>query len=178
MKASEIAGRRPSLVVRLEPGDFSDRWRNRPTVGIAVGLRFVSDAQEGQAREDAARFAANRYAEIGDSSAALAEYNDELMARLVGAALCDPNDLAKDPDDLPFPEDMARSALRSSTIERLFRALERARVEFGAAIPIATDDDVERLAALLHAGALRLVPEHRASRARRFLAAALADLID
>lgn len=167
--------RRPLVVERLEPIDFADRWGARPDAGVAVGLRFISDAAEGQARTDAARAAAARYHETSDRDVAEAEYNDELMARVVGASLCDPNDITADPESVQFSEDTTRSALRSSTIGRLFRRIELMRIEHGVHAE-AEDDELEEIGDFLATGGIEALDDRRAKRVRR-LVAALKDAI-
>jgi hypothetical protein len=163
------------VVERLEPADFADRWGSRPDGGVAVGLRFISDAAEGQARNDAAREAARKYADTQDRDASVAEYNDELMARIVGAAICDPNDVSRDPEAIQFAEDTTRSALRSSTIARLFRRIEAMRIEHGAHAE-ADDDDLAEISDLLELGVINMLDESNARRARRYAAALLETL--
>jgi hypothetical protein len=177
VKASAIPRRAPTVVVRLDPVDFADTYSQRPAGGVAVGLRTISDAQEAQAREEAARSAAHRYEEVHDSEACVEEYNDALMAALVGASLCDPNDLAKDPDALPFPADTVRTALRGRTIRRLFQELELMRAD-SQARPEADDAALSRVAALLTSGVVAVIDPTRAGRARRLAAAILDTLID
>lgn len=171
MRASAVvARRRPALrVVRLAPGSFASTWGAAPEGEIAVGLRLVSDAEEGQARREAAASAES----VEGPTGRLDEFNDALVAGIVGAALCDPNDQDKPPRELPLPRDMARDAFTSQTLRRLFNELDALASEASPAAPSADDEDLVALVERLTAE--DCLPSNRA---RRLAAELLRELED
>ena len=160
MKASAVAAqRRPALrVVRLERDAFAASWGAIPEGAIAVGLRLVSDSEESQARRESAALAS----QAETLATRIDEYNDALVAGIVGAALCDPNDQAKPPRELPLPRDMARDAFTSQTLRRLFNELDVMAAEASPAAPSADDEDLVALVERLTAEDCR--PSNRARR--------------
>ena len=170
MKASAIAAeKRPApRTFKLEPSDFADTWGSRPPSAVAVGMRLISDAEESEARKVASEAAGALEA---GPAVRLDEYNDTLVAGIVGAALCDPNDLRRDPSEIPCPRDMLRSALTSRAIRRLFYEYDLLASDLSPAAPMADDD---ALVAIVEA--IAEAPEALTSRARRLLAAVLDEI--
>jgi hypothetical protein len=171
MKASAVLSQRkpPLKVVRLAPEDFAGTWADRPREGIAVGLRLVSDADEAEARH----LASETSRDVDGVLQAADEYNDQLVASIVGAAICDPNDDSRDPPALPIMRDMIRQRLTSRAIRRLYNELDVLAADVSPAAREAGDDEVAELAEFL------ADPDASISnRARRLLAEVLDELTD
>lgn len=169
MNASKaVVAKRPALrSVRLVPEDWATSWEARPREPVAIGLRTISDYEESVARREAAAQAeATTAGEIRPD-----EYNDALMAGVVAAAVCNPNDQTRDPAHIPTPAATLRQALTSRAIRRLFCEWEVMCADASPSAPHATDDDVEELLELLTDENLDLN-----DRARRFMAALLDEL--
>ena len=166
MKASALAHevRKPLRVVRLTPDDFATTWRSKPAAGVAVGLRMISDRDENTARSAA-------LAVVEHPSLSVAEFNDALVAGIVGAAVCDPNDASRDPEPIPCPRDMVRVALSSAAIRRLYHEVDAMVAECSPSSRAATDEEIDDLVLLLE--------DHEVTpRARRLLAAVLDELTE
>lgn len=166
MKASALAleTRKPLRVVRLTPDDFATAWKSRPAAGVAVGLRMISDHDENNARTAA-------LAVVEHPALSVAEFNDALVAGIVGAAVCDPNDASRDPEPIPCPRDMVRVALSSAAIRRLYHEVDAMVAECSPASRAATDEEIDDLVLLLE--------DHEVTpRARRLLAAVLDELTE
>lgn len=166
MKASAVAqaARRPLRVVRIEPDDFATTWGSRPQGAVAVGLRMLADQDENNARAAALEL-------VEHPAMAAAEFNDALVAGIVGAAVCDPNDATRDPEPLPCPRDMVRRALTSAAIRRLYHEVDAMVAECSPASRAATDDEIDELVMLLE--------DHEVTpRARRLLAVVLDELTE
>lgn len=166
MKASAVARdvRKPLRVVRLTPEDFATSWKSRPDAGVAVGLRMLSDQDENNARSAALDA-------VEHPPLATSEFNDALVAGIVGAAVCDPNDASRDPEALPCPRDMVRRALTASAIRRLYHEVDAMVAECSPSSRAATDDEIDDLVLLLE--------DHEVTpRARRLLAVVLDELTE
>lgn len=149
MKASALPKRAAQCVVRLDPSDFADGWDSRPKGGVAFGLRTLSDADEAMARAAAENSCAEKL--HGESSDAgwIEEYNDALAAEVVGISVCDPNDITKWPESIPFPQDTLREALVPGAIRRLFDEFMLMQAQTTPGLQEATPDEVEALIDLL-----------------------------
>lgn len=164
MKASAVARevRKPLRVVRLTPDDFATTWGSRPTAGVAVGLRMIADIEENNARAAALEV-------VEHPALSVAEFNDALVAGIVGASVCDPNDANRDPEFLPCPRDMVRRALSAAAIRRLYHEVDAMVAECSPASRAATDEEIDDLVLLLE--------DHEVTpRARRLLAVVLDEL--
>lgn len=166
MKASAVARevRKPLRVVRLTPEDFATTWKSRPAAGVAVGLRMIADIEENNARSAA-------LAVVEHPSLSVSEFNDALVAGIVGASVCDPNDASRDPEAIPCPRDMVRHALTAAAIRRLYHEVDAMVAECSPASRAATDDELDELVLLLEDN--EVTP-----RARRLLAAVLDELTE
>ena len=175
MRASALAKcKRPApRVVVLEPSAFADTYGGKPAESVAVGLRTISDSEEQEARrfgdEAAEALQLDRQA---SQLAVIDERNDATMAALVGAALCSPNDVTRDPEVLELPRAMVRVALTSRAVRHLYEELELLAADVSPASREATDDELLDLSDLL------TEPTGLTRRARRLLAAALDELTD
>lgn len=166
MKASAVARevRKPLRVVRLTPDDFATTWRSRPEAGVAVGLRMIADVEENNARSAA-------LAIVEHPALSVAEFNDALVAGIVGASVCDPNDASRDPEPIPCPRDMVRVALTAAAIRRLYHEVDAMVAECSPASRAVTDDELDEL--------VMLIEDHEVTpRARRLLAVVLDELTE
>jgi hypothetical protein len=165
-----LSQQRPALrVVRLETGDWSDSWEDKPSVAVAVGLRLVSDDEESFARRKAADLGADVHGLLPSVDA----YNDALVSCIVGAAMCSPNDISSEPECLPLPVETVRNALTSRAIRRLYHELDSLMSEASPAARHIEDDELVTLVEMIAEE-----PEKLSNRARRLLAAVFDDLND
>jgi hypothetical protein len=171
MKASAVTStKRAALrVVRLEPADWADTWEDKPREGVAVGLRLVSDEEESFARKRASE----AKGEVAALLPSVDAYNDALVAGIVGAALCSPNDVARDPGCLPIPVETARQALTSRALRRLYHELDAVASEASPSARHIEDEELVALVELLTDDEPKLT-----NRARRLLAAVLDELTE
>lgn len=149
MKASELPRRAARCVVRLEPSDFADGWDSKPKGGVAFGLRTLSDADEAMARAAAERSVVEKLHGNSSDAGWIEEYNDALAAEVVGNSVCDPNDITKWPESIPFPQDTLRDALIPGAIRRLFDEFMLMQAQTAPGLPEATPDEIEALLDLL-----------------------------
>jgi hypothetical protein len=170
VKASELPRRAPSVTARVSAHEFADSWGGKPKGEVTFGLRLLSDAEEGQARREAAEHAAMLYQDVDSSADMVSEYNDALMSAVVGASICDPSDIDRWPPSLPVPQESIRDALLPGSIRRLFDAYISASTQTCPSQPEASNDEIDELLAALDD--LEGVDNVRASRVRRLLKAA------
>jgi len=180
VKAAAVAltRRPPPAKIVIKPGEWCSRWEDKPDRDVAFGLRLPSDDDESRVRREATDSAGERFKGTGDLEAATDEYNDAAMALLVGACVCDPNDLRNEPEQLHHPQDTIRHALRSETIRRLYHEIERLKVEESPASIEADEADVVALGDILLDGLPPWLTPLAAARCRRHIRYLLDELID
>lgn len=168
MSAVAAVRKPPPATIVLTPGEWATSWDGRPDRDVCFGLRLPSDQDESNARHDAADRAAEKFRGTDDLDSAEAEWNDAVMAALVGSCVCDPNDHRNDPEQLTHPIDSIRLALRSETIRRIYHHVERLKVEQSPSSIEADDADIGALGDfLLEYGCPPWLDEMAAQRVRR-----------
>jgi hypothetical protein len=170
---------KPARVVLLQPEDFADGWKSRPTAAVAVGLRRLSESDEQTAITDATKEATSAAADCLPAQQAdefVRVFNERLMCIGVGRSLCDPNDVSRPYTVIPMAEDLLGTAVTRGTLERLWHALEAVCGETSACFKEADDDDLGRLCLAIADGAIDELNPAMERRARRFLAMVLDDI--
>jgi hypothetical protein len=144
---------KPPRIVVLPPTAFASEYSGRPVTDVAVGLRFVSQAEFDTARKEAEREAAGFYKQFDDlekrpDGEALTDiYNDAFLGRIAMRSTCDPNDVAK--PYFPFADDVIRHALTPEAMRLLWDELVIMHKGSVKARQAATDEDIRRLATAL-----------------------------
>jgi hypothetical protein len=176
---SQIENRQPPDVVRVPPNAFSSTWSERPGEDVAIGLRFVPDADLEDARVEAYRRAERLFPEHDKSDSAndmfVASFQDALMRWVIARGTCDPNDVTKPwyawsetTDDI-----VVEVALTDHGAQLIFDAWERMRIAGNIGLAVASDADLallpEMLARLPAMGAVSRTRELRVRRLLRFV---------
>lgn len=142
MKFKELVAefpRRPPKTLVLEPDAFAMSWEPRPKDAVCFGIRTLSDAENTNAKGEAAKLAVELHESHQDLTAEL--YNDALMRFVVMHGLCDPNDYLKRPELLPLPsEPLFRSALTGATVRYLFNEIQALEVSIS---PVHDEGDID-----------------------------------
>lgn len=160
----------PPRVVPVPPSAFADDWHGRPDSEVAIGLCFVSaediDAAMNTALERAESWATNEGRR--DEAHFNKVYNEQLIYGIVGRAAVNPNDCTR--RWFPAPcEDSIRRAMTPDGARRLWDELQLLHVGSGVQMPMASDDDIRRLAAILARGiAIGAATSAKATEARKF----------
>lgn len=148
----------PPRVVVLPPSAFASDWPGNKGVEMAIGLRLLSQGDVDTARREAEREALGFYEQLAEGARTKPEpdslidtFNEALLANAVARATCDPNDVSR--PYFPLAEDMVRRALTPEGMRRLWDELVLLHKGSGAAMPVATDDEVQLLGRALSSGA-------------------------
>lgn len=178
---SAIETRRPPGSVIVPPNAWATAWRERPNEAVCIGLRFVPDAELEDARVEAYRRAARLYPDHVTAEAArelfVASFQDALARWIVVRGTCDPNDATQPYELFASAPEAISEAMTDSGLQRIFDAWERMRIESDISLPIATDEDLEKLTTLLtRLPALELLSRPRALRLRRLMQNVLEEL--
>lgn len=130
----------PTRTFVLAPSAFADDWPDKPADGVAVGLRFISEADIQTARAEAARVAVELH---DDEEGRTEAFNDALMRCAVARGTCNPNDL-----NVPFfdMEENVRLALTSRGVRKVWDEIERFHLEES---PIVAEIKPEEIAELV-----------------------------
>lgn len=161
--------------ITVEPSFWPPTWDSRPRTNVVLGLRALSEADVGAADQQAQREAESLHESPGEPQTLA--YNDALRRWCVARALCDPNDSSKPHPLFQMAEDQIAHCWTPQGVRYVFEELERLILESGPLHPVATDEDVAELAALLLTGdALVSLDELQQRRARRLLAFVLEEL--
>lgn len=140
----------PPKTLVLQPSAFADSYAQKPSVDVAVGLRFISQGEIDTARQEAERIARRFYEDFASRDLEVSRepledaYNDAFLALVIAAATCDPNDLTR--PYFEFAEDTVRRALTPEALRRLWDdvvILHKGSVE---ARHEATDEEIQVLA--------------------------------
>lgn len=178
---ASLAARKPPSFVLVPPDAFKDEWEDRPREKVAIGLRLVSHQDLQVARAQGRRRANEAFPNLDDEDGRELifwsdAFNDALIAQIISAAICDPNDVHEMWE--PFkaaPEDMCRMFLTSDGLRLLYDAWERMRISVDPTQREATNEEAALLPALLAERGEGL-GRVRAMRARRLLAFVLDEL--
>lgn len=155
----------PLRVVVLPPSAFADDWPQKPSDEVAIGLRFLSQADVDAGRREAMREASGFYAELRDTpipadpDASVDVHNDTLVMYAVARGTCDPNDVTK-----PYfvaAEDTVKIALTPEGARRIYDELVILTKGYSPGLPAASDADVRSLGNRLRRGAIPLDDESR-----------------
>lgn len=167
------AARQPLACVTITPSAFADTSPVRPDSPVAIGLRFISEAEMATADAEAAKRADREHPGARGSQGWEDAYNSAAMANVVAFGTCDPTDVAT--DWLVAQADAIPQTLRGEGVELLFREWQAFSAKYDPTRPQATTDDVDAVAVALADGviydlppgtqkyALRLVAELRAT---------------
>lgn len=126
---------------------FADEWPDKPKESVCVGLRLMSEADKTKARAEAERLADELHPRRGGNW--VDAFNDALIRQVVALGVCDPNDVAKPTELLPYAEEQVRTALTSRGAQHIFAAFDRYETEVSPLEPEATAEDFSELSVLL-----------------------------
>lgn len=155
----------PLRVVVLPPSAFNDDWADKPADEVAIGLRFIGQADVDAGRREAMREATGYYAELRgaplpvDPEAAVDVHNDALVMHAAARGTCDPNDVTK-----PYfvaAEDTVKIALTPEGARRIYDELVILTKGHSPGLPAASDAEVRSLGNRLRRGGLSLDDESR-----------------
>lgn len=149
MKFAEVTKgtRPPARTLVLEPWVFADDWGQKPREPICVGLRLMSEADKTRARREAEDFADELHKKRSNDW--LDARNDYLVRQVVAVCLCDPNDVSKPSQILPYAEEQVRFALTSRGAAFIFHAYDQYELETSPLEREATDGDLAALGEIL-----------------------------
>lgn len=173
-EAIAAVGKRPGRTIVLEPWVFADDWGGKPATAICVGLRLMSEADKGRARNEAEKIAFELHARGGPNW--VDAFNDALVRFVVAFGICDPNDVERPSEILPLAEDQVRRALTARGARFIFDAVHRYEVETSALAPEADDADLDELGTRIEAGEIERLTGASRALARRFLRYALDEI--
>lgn len=151
--------RAPGKTIILPLSVFADEWSGKPSAPVCVGLRQMSEGDKTKARGEAERLADEVHKRGGDGWVDC--YNDALMRQVAALGICDPNDVNKASEILPFAEEEVRFALTSHGARYIFEELQRYEVEVSPLEREATDEELEHLGRLIRDHASAIAPTHR-----------------
>jgi hypothetical protein len=112
-----------------------------------VGLRLLADSEKTKARLTAEELADQVHPQRGPNW--IDSFNDALIRQVVALALCDPNDVKKPFDLMPFPESDVSDAFTSRGAALVFEAIDSYEIN-SSPIGIAADrPELDKLAHLV-----------------------------
>ncbi len=171
--ADEAARTRPPLVVVVPLKWWAPDWGDRPPGDTEVGVRLPSEHDLVCIRAEADRKASELYPDGGDGL--VEAYNSLLMAGVVSAALCQPEDATARWWDEAHGD--ISTALTSPAIEALFWHVNKLLITDSPTVPEASLEEVAALAELLLAGEVwRMMDGAAARRVRRMLRACMDEM--
>ncbi len=158
---TQIAAKRraPGKTIVLPLAVFADEWDRRPDAPVCVGLRQMSEGDKTKARGEAERLADEVHPRGGEGWVDC--YNDALMRQVAALGICDPNDVKRPSEVLPFAEEEVRFALTGFGARFIFEELQRYEIEVSPLESEATDEEIARLIVLLEDHAHALTGPHR-----------------
>lgn len=158
---TQLAAKRraPGKTIVLPLAVFADKWDRCPDSPVCVGLRQMSEGDKTKARGEAERLADEVHPRGGPDWVDC--YNDALMRQVAALGICDPNDVKRPSDLLPFAEEEVRFALTSFGARFIFEELQRYEIEVSPLESEATDEELARLVMLLEGHAHALTGPHR-----------------
>lgn len=159
LKSITSKARPPGRTLVLEPWVFADEWPKKPKEAVCVGLRMMSEADKSKARAEADRVAWELHPNGGPNW--IDAFNDCLMRQVAALGICDPNNVTKATEVLPFAEDEVRTALTSKGAEFIFFSIDVFEVESSAIEPEIDEEEIDEFVDLLTSSADRLTPQHR-----------------
>jgi hypothetical protein len=132
--------RAPGATLVLEPWVFADEWSGKPSDDVCVGLRLLSDGDKTKARKTAEELADSVHPDRGANWVEC--FNDCVQRQVDALGICDPNDVRKSHELLPYAEDQVMEALSSKGSRFIFERIERYEI---AASPLGVMADREVL---------------------------------
>lgn len=139
--------RKPGTTLVLPLWVFKDEWDGKPDAPVCVGLRLIGETDKMSARSLAVKTANELHPEGGDDWTDC--FNDAVQLQLDALGICDPNDVSKPAEILPYAEDQAPNAFTSKGAAFIFQAIQRYEVATSPIGALATADDLRRLTAML-----------------------------
>lgn len=137
----------PGTTLVLKPDVFADEWQSKPREPVCVGLRLIPDSEKTKARFTAEELADQVHPKRDHNW--IDAYNDALMRQVVALAICDPNDVKKPFELMPFAESDVSDAVTSAGASFIFGALARYELATDPNVAPAGDEDLARLSSLL-----------------------------
>jgi hypothetical protein len=172
--ATQSARKPPGFVV-LEPAHWKSDYPNAPRSAVAVGVFPISENDLQVAMAEAAKDARLYYPEADEDDELLTKhFNETLISLAVARAICQPNDV--EAPYFPQPDDQVREAWLPATIRRIWDELETVTIATSPIMAAASDEDLERLAALMSKGLVSKMASAGQLRARKLLKFCLEEL--
>jgi hypothetical protein len=151
-----VRSKKPPGKIILPPSAFADDWADKPAGDVAIGLRFVSQADADVGRREAEREAVGFYSEMRgthvptDPETVADIYNDALIMHAVARGTCNPNDVTE-----PYwvaADDQVKHALTPAGARRIWDELVIMTKSKGPSRRAADPDECKKLGRLLAAG--------------------------
>lgn len=136
---------KPARIVTLSPKHWAGSFKGAPRCDILVGINRLSASNVDTANEQAAKAALDS----ADTEAALARFNNKIMAWAVAYAHCDPNDAGSPCEDLGMRgDDEIEERLTPEGIRLVFEAVNDLHNE-SPLYPPASDAELATLREIL-----------------------------